>query len=233
MHEPLNSAILKAVQRTLGHAPPFTTAELEGVEDLHISSNAGLAGLDAFPSLDLLILVACDPVDTAQLSRCKSLSTLEARLTGMSGLEGLVGLNLLSCYVPQNCIRDIGPLMRIERLRNLDVTGNPLSEHTYNVLIPELRKRGCRVIMSERFEWGITCRFHDAGIPISCYRNKVDSRDGYRLGTVGLRFTESPHFGHPYITTSQAEALAKGDLRQAFAYFEHDVAQRLSEALPS
>ncbi|WP_424862912.1 hypothetical protein [Streptomyces sp. MMS24-I29] len=233
MHETLNPAILKAVQRTIGHRPPFTPAELESVDDLHISSNEGLAGLDALSSLELLILVACDPVDTAQLSRCKSLSTLTARLTGMADLGGLAELNLLSCYVPQNCIRDIDPLMNISRLRNLDVTGNPLSEHTYNVLIPELRERGCRVIMSERFEWGITRRFHDAGIPISCYGNKADSRDGYRLGIAGLRFTESPHFGHPYITTSQAEALTKGDLRQAFSHFEHDVAQRLSEALES
>ncbi|MEU9761803.1 hypothetical protein AB0D98_19065 [Streptomyces sp. NPDC047987] len=141
MHESLNPAILKAVQRTLGHAPPFTTAELESVDDLHISSNAGLAGLDAFPSLELLILVACDPVDTAQLSRCKSLSTLKARLTGISGLDGLAGLNLLSCYVPQNCIRDIDPLMKIERLRNLDVTGNPLSQNLKAHLTPDSLSR--------------------------------------------------------------------------------------------
>ncbi|WP_198533816.1 leucine-rich repeat domain-containing protein [Streptomyces odonnellii] len=214
----LDPAVSQAITRVVGHEPPFSTEEYRGVEDLHIRRARDLSNLARCESLAILVLVACDPVESNQLSGIPHLRSLTIRDSGLNSLEGLTDLSLLSLYAPRNFIRDITPLMSIARLRNLDLTGNPLSSKSYRQLIPQLSEKGCRVIFSDEFEWSLTRRLHDAGVPVTCYRSSHE----YRLCRPGIKLTEFPEYAHPVIQLSDAESLFTGDPRKALEYFEDE-----------
>ncbi|MEV5680426.1 hypothetical protein [Streptomyces sp. NPDC052179] len=211
----LDPALLKGMESTVGHAGPFTVEECENIKDLHIRNSRNLIGLDQCSTLEVLTLVACDPVDMGQAAALKKLRSLTVRDSGLESLKDIAKLPLLSCYTPRNLISDITPLIRAARLRNLDLTGNPLSEISYRQLIPDLLGRGCRVIYSDELEWKLTHHLHDEGVSISCYR----SDKGYRLCRPGLRLTGSPEYGHPVIRERDVHSLLKGDPERAHAYF--------------
>lgn len=218
MNSNLDPAVSKSIARATGHEPPFSKKEFEGIQDLHIRNSRNLGGLSQCSSLEILLLVACDPVDTDQVSHLRSLRSLTVRDSGMGSVSGLAALSLLSFYAPRNFIRDIAPLMSISRLRNLDLTGNPLSEESYRHLVPQLIERGCRVIFSDEFEWELTRHLHAEGVSVSCYK----SPQGYRLCRPGLRLTDSPEYAHPVIEKSDAESLLSGNPQRAFQYFENN-----------
>ncbi|MEV8455702.1 hypothetical protein AB0467_26140 [Streptomyces sp. NPDC052095] len=192
--------------------------DYESIQDLHIRNSRTLEGIERCKSLEILTLVACDPVETGQLSQLASLTSLTVRDSGLISLSGLSKLSLLSCYTPRNIIQDIEPLLNISRLRNVDLTGNPLSEKSYRQIVPRLIEKDCRVILSEEFEWRLTRHLHDNGVPVSCYTNQ----GAYRLCRPGLKLTDSPEYAHPVISESDAASLLSGDPRRALEYFEDD-----------
>ncbi|MEU3218212.1 hypothetical protein [Streptomyces sp. NPDC006971] len=218
MTSSLDPAVSKAIARATGHEPPHRDEEYKRIQDLHIRHSRDLTGIDRCTSLEILVLVACDPVDTDQLSTLGALNLLRVRDSGLESVSGLSSLSILSCYTPRNLIQDVTPLMSISRLRNLDLTGNPLSEDSYHQLIPQLSARGCRVIMSDEFEWSLTRHLHNSGVTVSCYK----SEQGYRLCRPGLKLTDSPEFAHPAIQKSDAESLFSGDPRRALEFFEDE-----------
>ncbi|MEU2668534.1 hypothetical protein ABZ622_06605 [Streptomyces sp. NPDC007164] len=218
MNSNLDPAVSKSIARATGHEPPFSKEECEGIQDLHIRNSRNLEVLAQCGSLEILLLVACDPVDTDNVSRLGSLRSLTVRDSGMASVSGLATLSLLSFYAPRNFIYDITPLMSISRLRNLDLTGNPLSENSYRHLVPQLIERGCRVILSDEFEWKLTLHLHAEGVPVSCYK----SPQGYRLCRPGLKLTDSPEYAHPVVEKSDAASLLSGNPQRAFQYFEND-----------
>ncbi|WP_327368804.1 hypothetical protein [Streptomyces sp. NBC_01217] len=218
MNSDLDPAVSKAMARAIGHEPPFTGTEYEGIQDLHIRNSRDLRGLDRCSSLEILVLVACDPVRTEQLSDLDSLRSITVRDSGMDSVSGLSDLSLLSCYAPRNLIHDITSLMSIPRLLNLDLTGNPLSEESYRRLVPQLVEKGCRVILSNEFEWNLTRYLHAKGVPVSCYM----SQQGYRLCRPGLKLTDSPEYAHPVVQKSDVESLFEGDPRRVLQYFENE-----------
>ncbi|MEU9620464.1 hypothetical protein [Streptomyces sp. NPDC048155] len=215
MNSDLDPAVSKAIARSIGHEPPFIGVEYERIQDLHIRNSRDLRGLDPCTSLEVLVLVACDPVSTDQLSGLGSLRSLTVRDSGMNSVSGLADISLLSCYAPRNFIHDITPLMSIPKLLNLDLTGNPLSEESYRHLVPQLTERGCRVILSDEFEWTVTRHLHSKEVPVSCYM----SPQGYRFCRPGLKLTDSPEYAHPVVQKSDAESLLSGDPRRVFQYF--------------
>ena len=61
-------------------------------------------------------------------------------ITPIGSLTNLTELQLMRC-----CIRDIRPLMSLDKLENLNLHINPLSEESIHVHIPRLKERGVEV----------------------------------------------------------------------------------------
>ncbi|MEW2065925.1 hypothetical protein [Streptomyces sp. NPDC007346] len=218
MSATLDPALRKSLERAVGHDEPFTDEECKNVTDLHVRHARSLYGLRKFGGLEVLTLVACDPVDLSQAAGLKMLSSLNVRDSGLRSVADIPGLPLISCYAPRNFITDITPLMGASRLSNLDLTGNPLSEHSYRELVPRLAEEGCRVLVSDELEWKLTHHLHKQGVPVSCYRKRED----YRLCRPGLEITDSPEYAHPVIQRSDVTSLLSGDPHRVHIYFEDE-----------
>ncbi|MCT2593935.1 hypothetical protein LHJ74_29190 [Streptomyces sp. N2-109] len=216
MSSDMDAALRKSLIRAIGHDGPFTDAEYMDVTDLHIRNSRNLFGLEECRALELLTLVACDPVDLGPAAGLQALDSLTVRDSGLRSLTDVSALPLLSCYAPRNFITDITPLMGAARLGNLDVTGNPLSEHSYRDLVPRLAEQRCRVLVSDELEWKLTHHLHAQGVPVSCYRKNKE----YRLCRPGLGLTDSPEYAHPVIQESDVTSLLTGDPHRVHVYFE-------------
>ncbi|RST19520.1 hypothetical protein EF908_31990 [Streptomyces sp. WAC04770] len=218
MSASLDPALRKSLERAVGHYEPFTDEELNTVTDLHIRHSRSLSGIGKCGSLEVLTIVACDPVDFSELANLTSLRSLTVRDSGLRSIADVSALSLLSCYAPRNFITDITPLVNVSGIRNLDVTGNPLSEHSYRDLVPRLIEQGCRVLVSDELEWKLTHHLHAQGVAVSCYRKNKD----YRLCRPGLGLTDAPEFAHPVIQESDVASLLTGDPHKAHTYFEDE-----------
>lgn len=68
--------------------------------------------------------------------------------------------------LPLNATEDITALRSgLPKLREVDLTGNPLSEGSYSEVVPELRQLSETVTVCEEREWQITRKLHTAGVP--------------------------------------------------------------------
>jgi hypothetical protein len=211
-------ALHKSLVRAIGHGEPFTMEEYDSITDLHIRGARNLSGWEECRNIEVLILVGCDPVELNETEGLRALDTLTIRDSGLRSVTQIATLPLFSCYVPRNLIADISPLMGAPRLKNLDVTGNPLSEHSYRKLAPGLIERGCRVLMSDELEWKLTHHLHAQGVPVSCYKKNAE----YRLCRPGLGLTDSPEYAHPLVQESDVKALLSGDPERVLRYFEDE-----------
>ncbi|MFD9869132.1 hypothetical protein ACFXI8_26790 [Streptomyces niveus] len=211
----MDSSVRTSLARALDHDEPFTDEELTKVTGLHIRHSRRLSRLGECTGLEILTLVGCDPVDL-EVSGLRSLRSLTIRDSGLESVAGISSLPLVSFYAPRNFITDLSPLMDAPRLMNLDVTGNPLSEHSYRATLPRLARQGCRITASAELEWKLTRHLHAKGIPVSCYR-----KDGtYRLCRPGLRLTNAPEYAHPAIQEGEVRILLDGDPGRVHRHFE-------------
>lgn len=227
-------ALQKALERRLGHPAPFTEEELGGVVDLHVWHARSLFGLDRCSDLQLLIAIGCDAaIDLAHLVRLENLKCLIVRDSGLNTLDALNGNSWttpLSFYTPRNCITDATPLTRIPQLQNADLTGNPLSEHSYRNVVPALRERGTRVLTSGELEWKVTRQLHEQGIPVSCYKKKGAST--FTLCRPGPELTDSPEYGHVSLQQKEVESLLTGNPEGVLRFFPEEVEPRSGSARP-
>ncbi|MFE7461876.1 hypothetical protein [Streptomyces sp. NPDC057554] len=212
-------AVQTALKRHLGHAAPFSEKELSSVEDLHVRHARSLFGLNRCSNLEVLTVVGCDAaIDLADVIMIERLRSLNVRDSGLNSLDTLAErpwTTTLSCYIPRNCITDVTPLTRIPRLQNADLTGNPLSEHSYRKVVPALREQGTRVLISDELEWKLTRHLHEQGVPVSCYKKK----DAFALCRPGMKLTEFPDFGHVEIQEKEVESLLHGNPESALRFF--------------
>ncbi|MGW5927214.1 hypothetical protein ACWF2L_13315 [Streptomyces anulatus] len=209
MEELEDPALQKALERHLKHPAPFTEEELSSVENLHVRHARSLFGLNQCSNLQLLIAVGCDAsIDLADVIRLERLTCLIVRDSGVNNLDALDDRSwttTLSFYTPRNCITDAAPLARIPRLQDADLTGNPLSEHSYRKVVPALRERGTRVLVSGELEWKVTRHLHEQGIPVSCYKKKDAS--AFTLCRPGLNLDKSPECGHVDLQEREVHSL--------------------------
>ncbi|MFE7485017.1 hypothetical protein [Streptomyces sp. NPDC057552] len=219
-------ALRTALERHLKHPAPYSEKELSNVEDLHVRHARSLFGLDRCSNLQLLIAVGCDAaIDLADVIEIESLSSLVVRDSGLDTLDALADRRwktTLSCYTPRNCITDAAPLTRIPRLQNADLTGNPLSEHSYRNVVPALREQGTRVLVSGELEWKVTRHLHEQGIPVSCYKKKNAS--AFTLCLPGLSLTDFPDYGHVEVQEKEVQSLLTGNPEIVFRFFPEECA---------
>ncbi|MFI7087647.1 hypothetical protein ACIBUR_29135 [Streptomyces anulatus] len=224
MEELEDPALQKALERQLKHPQPFSRDELGSVEDLHVRHARSLFGLHQCSNLQLLIAVGCDAtIDLADVIKLERLSCLIVRDSGLNTLDALDDswTTTLSCYTPRNRITDATPLTRIPRLQNADLTGNPLSEHSYRNVVPALRERGTRVLASGELEWKVTRHLHEQGIPVSCY--KKENASIFTLCRPGLELTNSPEYGHVNLQEKEVRSLLTRNPEDVLRFFPEEL----------
>ncbi|SEQ94256.1 hypothetical protein [Actinokineospora terrae] len=211
----LDPAVAAAVEDAVGHALPARDDEWAGIGRLALSNARDLTGLRRCDGLELLVLLGCDPVDLTEVAELARLRSLVVRDSGLVSLAGLHALPLVRAELARNLVVDLGPLLDVTTLLGVSVEGNPLSDDSYERVIPALRARGVRVECSQPREWRLTRRLQDAGLPYCCYRD--DS--GLRLNSPGLRHTDQPEFGHPVVTEDELTSALASDPEQVHALF--------------
>ncbi|MFJ7412851.1 hypothetical protein ACIQWZ_18840 [Streptomyces sp. NPDC098077] len=225
MEELQDPALQKALERHLKHPHPFSRNELGSVADLHVRHARSLFGLNQCSNLQLLIAVGCDAsIDLSDVITLERLDCLIVRDSGVQNLDALDDrswTSTLSFYTPRNCITDAASLTRIPRLQDADLTGNPLSEHSYRKVVPALRKRGTRVLVSGELEWKVTRHLHEQGIPVSCYKKKGGSE--FTLCRPGLELTDSPEYGHIDLQEREVRSLLNGNPEDVLRFFSEEI----------
>ncbi|MFC5150361.1 hypothetical protein [Streptomyces amakusaensis] len=212
----IDPAVDQAIRRAVGHGLPVTEEERESVDSLNLRNAKEITDLGLFTSLQRLIITGSDPVSVGHFSMIEGLRTLTLEDSGFSDLSGIESLSLLSLAIPRNWVTDISPVLNMSTLLQIDVTGNPLSEHSWRHVIPAMRDSGCRVKASGELEWRLTVHLHSAGVRISCYKNSED----YRLCRPGLGLTDLPQYAHPIVSLEDVRELLAGDPSAAHRYFE-------------
>ncbi|MFB6900077.1 hypothetical protein [Streptomyces hydrogenans] len=186
------------------------------VEELNVRQARSLAGLASFSSLRRLILSGCDPVALDMLPALGQLRMLRIEDSALDNLDGIASFSLLAATLPRNFLKDLTPLLEVSSLLQVDVSGNPLSEYSYQEVIPQLEANGCRVKGSGELEWRTTVHLHDGGVPVSVYADG----SGYRLCRPGLALTDFPQYEHPVLSEVAVRSLLSGEPREAYAYFD-------------
>ncbi|MEU7022819.1 hypothetical protein ABZ990_19475 [Streptomyces sp. NPDC046203] len=218
MKKLLDSAIESAVSRRIGDPSGWNEGLLSTIEVLHVAHVRDLQGLSILPELRSLILVGCEIVTVSSLPFFEKLGSLEIEDSSLESLEGVGKFSLHTLGVRRNFLQEIGPVSGIENLEQLDVTGNPLSEETVRVILPELRARGVHVKSSGEMEIGLTRRLHAIGLPFSYYRSSM----GYQLSRPGLALTANPEGDHPFVQPEELESLIARSPGEVAALFEDE-----------
>lgn len=220
MNFPADASFRESLLQALGHPPPFSSSEVESVELLDITHgrefSQELDGLRRFSSLRVLILNGCEPVSLTALAGQSTLGALSVKFSALASLAGVEGLpNLNRLVLRCNFVKDLRLLLECPQIREIDVTGNPLSEESYLEVLPELGRRGCRVTFSDERSWRLTLLMHSVGLPFSCYQGE----GGYRICRPGLRYTARPEASHPYVVPSELEVLLSSDIDEVKSLF--------------
>lgn len=217
MNSALDPALERAIADKVGHPPPTTAEERESVSSLSVKHARDLTGIADYPALRTLILTGCDPVSLTSLAGLDALVAIRVQFSALRDVVGVPGLpQLLLLTAPANLIEDLTPLLDGPKLSELDVSGNPLSDESYHVILPELRRRGWRIVASDEREWQLTRRMHAAGYPFSLRTTDL----GPALSRPGLAFNPVPEDIHPFVSADELEALLDSEPHQLPTLFE-------------
>ncbi|MDL4776658.1 MULTISPECIES: leucine-rich repeat domain-containing protein [Thermomonosporaceae] len=202
----LEPQVEQAVQRRLQGNPPFSDADFAQLDTLAVLFPCDLGDLARFPMLSTLHVVGFGGCDLAALAGHPRLASLSMRFSALADVSAVLTLPMIRrLQLPLNAIEDISALRSgLPKLREVDLTGNPLSEESYCEVVPELRQRVRETVtVSEEREWQITRRLYAAGVPFDYFRHG----DTYLLCRPGLAFTGTPDAGHAEIGPDELEAV--------------------------
>jgi hypothetical protein len=204
----VDPAIERAVQLQLQRDPPFTDEDLAAMEVLAVLRPTDIGDLPRFTSLRVLRLNGYGGDDLRPLAGLP-IASLAVEFSAVSDLAVVAELPMLTrLKVPNNLITDIDVLAAAgRRFRELDLTGNPLSDHAYYEVVPVLRDRVGELRVSGEREWKLTRRLHASGLPFDYYRSEW----GYRLCRPGMEHTDYPNADHLEIEPDELEAVLDRD----------------------
>ncbi|MFE4656874.1 hypothetical protein ACFRFJ_09330 [Streptomyces hydrogenans] len=214
----LEPQVEKAVQRRLQKNPPFTDDDLAQLDVLAVVFPRDLSDLTRFPMLRTLHVVGYGGRDLAPLTDHPCLASLSMEFSALADVSALRTLPMIRrLLLPLNAIEDVSVLRSgLPRLREVDLTGNPLSEKSYRTVIPELRQRiEETVAVSDEREWQITRKLYAAGLPFDYFRRG----DTYLLCRPGLAFTDTPDAGHAVIGPDELEAVLQRGVDEVHKLF--------------
>ena len=175
----LPPALVWALQLQLEHEPPFTAEEVVAVGSVTLRNGSERPyGIDQLPELCSVLFRGCGAVDIREdLGFRPKIFSFKAWASGVTDLsaapELLPNLSVVEVCVGQ--LRDLRPLLALPKLRHLDLAGNPIDEHSFREVYPELVRRGKvlesrqEAVILER-EWALMQRFVARGLKLSAYR---------------------------------------------------------------
>ncbi|MEH0573805.1 MULTISPECIES: hypothetical protein [Streptomyces] len=202
----LEPQVEEAVQRRLQRNPPYSDDDLAQLDTLAVLFPRDLGDLARFPMLKTLRVVGYPGRDLAALAGHPQLASLSVRFSALADVSAVQTLPMIRrLKLPLNAIEDISALRSgLPKLREVDLTGNPLSEESYRELVPELRQRVRETVtVSEEREWQITRKLYAAGVPFDYFRQG----NTYLLCRPGLEFTDKPNASHAEIGPDELEAV--------------------------
>ncbi|MGX1542746.1 hypothetical protein [Streptomyces adustus] len=202
----LEPQLERAVQRRLQRNPPFSDDDLAQLDTLAVLFPRDLSDLARFPMLRTLHVVGYGGRDLSALAGQPRLATLSMEFSALADVSAVQTLPMIRrLKLPLNAIEDITALRSgLPKLREVVLTGNPLSEESYREVVPELRQRVRETVtVSEEREWQITRKLYAAGVPFDYFRRG----DVYLLCRPGLAFTDTPDAGHAEIGPDELEAV--------------------------
>lgn len=178
----VHPTIASGLQPLVGHAPPFTRAELATVQGRACFSTLPPdVQLPALPALSELRLEACPDLSLDQLHALPGLTRLELvacevidldPLTRLPDLQELV-LHLVPCT-------DAEPLTRCSSLRSLECRGVPWTSDTQRTHLPRLAHglaaaAGCVVDLEPDSDWRLNLSMAEAGLKAQFGRVGADT----------------------------------------------------------
>ncbi|MEU6549141.1 hypothetical protein ABZ915_02495 [Streptomyces sp. NPDC046915] len=204
----LDPAIERAIQLQLQRDPPFTRQDLAAVEGLAVLGATDISDLARLTGLRVVRLIAYGGRDLTPLAGLP-VTVLEVKVSAVSDLAVVGELpKLRRLRARNNAITEIDVLASDERpFRELDLTGNPLSDHAYHEVLPVLRERQPQLRVSGEREWRLTRRLHASGLPFDYYHDD----EGYWLCRPGLEHTAYPDADHLEIEPDELEAALDRD----------------------
>jgi hypothetical protein len=204
----IDPIIEHAIQLQLQRDPPFTDNDLATVEVLGVLHATDISDLRRLTSLEVLRLEGYGGKDLRPLAGLP-LGALAVEFSAVSDLAVVAELPELSrLTASNNAITEIEVLAADDRrFRKLDLTGNPLSDHAYHEVIPELRGRTSELQVSGEREWRLTRRLYTAGLLFDYYRDD----ESYWLCRPGLDYTDYPDADHLEIGPDELEAILDRD----------------------
>jgi hypothetical protein len=189
--------VLEGLEIRLKHGPPFLRAECEAAEHLQVIQDADPKGLELLTAITSITFRGCENVDLNMLRKMnlQDLASWSSNLTDISLLPKIAP-ELTHFDGPVNQIRDLRPLLELPKLRTGKVAGNPLDEHSFRVVLPELMSRG---ILKEWVQGGIVVeeeyllmrRFTDRNLRLSAFT----PQEWIRVKAPGHLLTTSPEGG--------------------------------------
>lgn len=215
----LEPQVERAVQRRLQRNPPFSDSDVAQLDTLAVLCPRDLDDLARFPMLRTLHVVGYGGRDLAPLTHHPRLATLSLQLSTLVDVSAVLTLPMIRrLQLPLNAIEDITALRSgLPKLREVDLTGNPLSDESYREVVPELRQQIRETVtVSEEREWQITRKLYAAGVPFDYFRRG----DTYLLCRPGLALTDTPNAGHVEIGPGELEAVLQrgaGEVHKLFA----------------
>ncbi|MGW0768972.1 hypothetical protein [Streptomyces sp. NPDC002676] len=200
----LNPAVERAIQLQLQRDPPFTQQDLAAVEGLAVLGATDISDLARLTGLRVVRLIAYGGRDLTPLAGL-SVTVLEVKVSAVSDLAVVAELpKLRRLRARNNAITEIDVLAADERhFLELDLTGNPLSDHAYQEVVPVLHERLPQLQVSGEREWRLTRRLYASGFPFDYYRDD----EGYWLCRPGLEHTAYPSADHLRIEPDDLEAV--------------------------
>ncbi|MER6684616.1 hypothetical protein [Streptomyces olivaceoviridis] len=197
------------------HSPESPNAT--EVSYLKVRYARSYAGLEECRALKILILVGCGTFAIPSLKPhpgLVQLSVSDSDVRMVTGIDGAHELHTVD--LPRNFIEDLSPLLDCAQLRSFDVRGNPLSDATYSTVLPELERRGVKMVVPTLQERDLMLRLRSIGLPYSYYRKG----GSYRLSRPGLGLTDMPEADHIKIGPEELSRLLDTDHEALAGIFE-------------
>lgn len=234
--------VLEGLEIRLKHGPPFLRAECEAAEHLQVIQDADPEGLELLTAITSITFRGCENVDLNMLRKMnlRDLASWSSNLTDISLLPKIAP-NLDHFDGPVNQVRDLRPLLDLHKLATAKVAGNPLDEHSFRVVLPELIRRGIckdwvRGGIVREDEYLLMRRFTERNLRLSAFT----PQEWIRVKAPGHLLSTSPEGGGVELPYEEWNALLDAhpdvdertllDLAKAH---RREVRRRLREAKPS
>jgi hypothetical protein len=186
-------ACLAALAVEIGHAPPFSDAEIAGVTKLSITHARDISLIRKCRSLDRLQIIASELRDLDDVEDCPQLTHIEVFCSRLETLGGASFCRTLVRFdVLFTSVDDSSMVIGTSRRRSA-LIGNPWTELSWEALLEDAMLEDVLVDLGSQYEWSLT--------------RELWERAGLCAGTVAGVYPLVVRPGLPRLTRNAYDAL--------------------------